>query len=124
MMGININDKTQDFTGQILAGIKTIETRRTESLRPYVGQRVGIVRTGLGKATLVGYATVGEAVVYDTVEAFRADLDRHCVAAGSAFDIQPGGRKVGYPLTQVEALDVPVIVRSRGIIARNIDGLM
>ena len=50
MVGININDKTQDFTGQILRGEKTVETRRTNSLRPYVGKRVGIVRTGRGRA--------------------------------------------------------------------------
>ena len=44
MMGINVNDKTQDYTGQILRGEKIVETRRTQSLRPYVGQRIGIVR--------------------------------------------------------------------------------
>ena len=48
--GININDKTQPFTDQILHGQKTIETRNTPTLHPHVGKRVGIVRTGKGPA--------------------------------------------------------------------------
>ena len=39
MMGININCKHQDFIGEILSGKKTIETRNTPSLDPYLGQR-------------------------------------------------------------------------------------
>jgi len=119
MMGININSRHQDFTGQILAGEKTMETRRTQSLRPYVGRRVGIVRTGCGQAMLVGYATVGEAIHYGTVEEFRADEGRHRVAAGSRFDWSPGG-KYGYALLDVVACD-PVPVTSRGIVARRVD---
>ena len=103
MMGVNINDKCQDFTGQILRGEKTIETRNTRSLDPYIGERVGLVRTGVGKATLVGYATVGEPVVYDSVAKFRRDYDKHLVAPGSAFDIKDG-LKYGYPLMQVESI--------------------
>ena len=92
LMGININDKCQDFTGQILRGEKTIETRKTRSLDPYIGERIGLIRTGIPKqkATLVGYATVGEPVVYDSVAKFRRDYDKHLVAPGSAFDIKDG----------------------------------
>lgn len=118
MMGININDKTQDFTGQILRGEKTIETRRKNSLRPYVGKRVGIVRTGRGPATLVGFATIGEPVRYETVEQFAADYARHRVAAGSPHDSGPDG-KLGYPLLDVQATE-PRPVTSRGIVARKI----
>jgi len=119
MMGININDECQDFTGQILRGEKTIETRKTRSLDPYIGERVGLVRTGVGKATLVGYATVGEPVVYDSVAKFRRDYDKHLVAPGSAFDIKDG-LKYGYPLMQVEAVE-PRQVESRGIVARRLN---
>jgi SAM-dependent methyltransferase len=118
-MGININDECQDFTGQILRGEKTIETRKTRSLDPYIGERVGLVRTGVGKATLVGYATIGEPVVYDSVAKFRRDYDKHLVAPGSAFDIKDG-LKYGYPLMQVEAVD-PRQVESRGIVARRLN---
>ena len=58
MIGININDKHQLFTEQILNGSKTIETRSSKSLHPYIGKMVGIIRTGKGKATLVGYITI------------------------------------------------------------------
>ena len=119
MMGININDKCQDFTGQILRGEKTIETRKTRSLDPYIGERVGLIRTGVGKATLVGYATVGEPVVYDSVAKFRRDSDKHLVAPGSAFDIKDD-LKYGYPLMQVEEVE-PQVVESKGIVARRIN---
>ena len=119
MMGININDSTQDFTGQILRGEKTIETRSTRSLDPYIGERVGIVRTGVGKATLVGYATVGEPVSYDSVAKFRRDYDKHLVAPGSAFDMKDR-LKYGYPLMQVESVE-PREIESRGIVARRIN---
>jgi SAM-dependent methyltransferase len=118
-MGININDECQDFTGQILRGEKTIETRKTRSLDPYIGERVGLVRTGVGKATLVGYATIGEPVVYNSVAKFRRDYDKHLVAPGSAFDIKDG-LKYGYPLMQVDAVD-PRQVESRGIVARRLN---
>ena len=39
-VGININDKTQDFTDQILRGEKTIETRPINSLKSLIGKRV------------------------------------------------------------------------------------
>jgi hypothetical protein len=118
MMGININDKTQAYTSQILAGTKTVETRRTQSLRPYVGRRVGIVRTGVGTATLVGYATVGEPIWYGTPAEFASDYTRHLVGAGSPHDCGPGG-KWGYPLLDVIACE-PVPVTSRGIVARRL----
>jgi hypothetical protein len=118
MMGININDKTQDFTAQILRGEKTVETRRTNSLRTYVGQRVGIVRTGRGRATLVGYATIGEPIRYETRKQFAADYARHRVAAGSPHDCGPEG-KFGYVLIDVEATP-PRPVTSRGVVARKI----
>jgi len=118
-MGININDECQDFTGQILRGEKTIETRKTRSLDPYIGERVGLIRTGVGKATLVGYATIGEPVVYDSVAKFRRDYDKHLVAPGSAFDIKDG-LKYGYPLMQVEPI-TPKLVQSKGIVARKLN---
>lgn len=61
---LNINDKSEKFTSQILSGEKTIETRNIKSLHPYIGKRVGIVRTGKGVATLVGYVTVGHPIFY------------------------------------------------------------
>ena len=118
MMGININDKTQPFTAQILSGEKIIETRRKNSLRPYVGKRVGIVRTGRGPAMLVGFATIGSPIVYENRKQFAADFDRHRVKRGSPHDCGREG-KIGYPLTDVKAT-TPRRVNSLGIVARKI----
>lgn len=119
MMGVNINDKKHPFTQMILLGEKTIETRRARSLDSVIGKRVGIVRTGLGKATLVGYATIGNPVWYETQTDFRNDFDKHRVPAGSDFD-HDGSGKWGYPVLNVEPV-TPKIVTSRGIVLRRID---
>ena len=116
--GININDKAQAFTDQILSGEKTIETRRTNSLRPYIGQRVGIIRTGKGKALLVGFAVIGEPIFYGTKAEFSADFKRHLVSDKSKFRFKRGG-KFGYPLTKVTRCN-PTPVKSRGIVARKL----
>lgn len=103
---VNINDEGADFTGMILRGEKTIETRDTpRSLRPFVGKRVGLVSTGKkGPAQLVGSAVVGEPKFYRTEAEFRADFDLHRVEPGSEYDIGPNG-KWGYPLSEVRSLD-------------------
>ena len=106
--GVYINSKTQPFTDQILSGEKTIETRSKPTLDTAVGERVGIIRSGRGTSVVVGYATIGERIAYDTVEAFRADEDKHLVKKGSEFDTK--GKKYGYPLLDVsrEANPYPV----------------
>lgn len=116
--GVNINDRAQPFTDQILSGQKTIETRRTNSLRPYIGQRVGIIRTGKGKAMLVGFMDIGMPVFYATKEEFRADFGRHLVGDKGQFRFRRGG-KFGYPVSNVTRCE-PVPVKSRGIIARKL----
>jgi len=115
-IGININDKHQDFTGLILAGQKTSETRITHSLKPYVGKTVGIVRTGKGKATLVGTMKIGEPKFYKTSKDFDADFDKHQVGKDSPHYIGPEG-KYGYPLSEVKPVK-PVVLKSKGIIGR------
>jgi hypothetical protein len=118
-MGVNINDSETDWTGMILRGEKTIETRNSDSLRAYVGKSVGIVRTGKGKATLVGYMTIGEPIHYTTNESFRSDYKRHRVGIGSMFDIGPNG-KFGYPLLDVSPTRERILT-TRGIVSRNIE---
>jgi hypothetical protein len=114
--GIGINDADQDFTGQILAGEKTMETRRPNSLKPYIGKTVGIVRTGKGKATLVGVMKVGEPKFYKTRKEFDADFDKHRVGKDSVHYIGPEG-KYGYPLTEVKPVK-PRVLKSTGHVAR------
>ena len=117
--GININDEFQDFTGQILRGEKTIETRPSRSLDSRIGKRTGIIRTGVGKATHVGYAVIGEPVVYDSVAKFRRDYKKHLVAPGSEHDIKDG-LKYGYPLMQVETV-TPKELTSQGRVIRQLN---
>ena len=121
MMGINVRcDSGMDYAGLIADGAKTLETRRTNSLRPWIGQRVGIVRTGRGKAHLVGYAVIGEPVMLDHA-AFREAEDRHLVPSGSAYDAQAGETKYCYPMRDAERLNAPTPVTTRGIIARKLE---
>ena len=121
MIGINVRcDSGMDYAGLIVDGAKTLETRRTNSLRPWVGQRVGIVRTGRGKAHLVGYAVIGEPIVMDNA-AFRQAEDRHLVPFGSAYDAQAGETKYCYPMRDAERLTAPEPVTTRGIIARKLE---
>jgi hypothetical protein len=115
-IGININDSTQAFTTQILAGQKTIETRPTNSLRPYVGKTVGIVRTGQGKATLVGTMKIGEPKFYKTKKDFDADRKKHLVSPGSPHYITAAG-KYGYPLSEVRPVK-PIELDTKGIVGR------
>lgn len=122
--GININDKEQDFTGQILRGEKTIETRdQNRSLAPYVGKRVGIISTGKGPAMLRGLADIGDPVEYKTPEEFRAAQGMHQVTPESLYDIKEGKSKFGYPLSNIEELPVPQPVPRSGRVASNIEGI-
>ena len=115
MIGININDKYESFTEMIFSGEKTIETRKTPSLNPYIGQRVGIIKTGKGKAILVGFVTIGKPVHYETEESFRKDESKHRVLKGSKYD----NGKWGYPLIN-PLKTTKRYINSRGIIARKI----
>ena len=121
MIGINVRcESGLDYAWLIVDGAKTLETRRTNSLRPWIGQRVGIVRTGRGKAPLVGYAVIGEPVMLDHA-AFRQAEDRHLVPFGSAFDALAGETKYCYPMRDAERLNAPTPVTTRGIIARKLE---
>ena len=116
--GFNINDKKQAFTEQILTGVKTEETRRSHSLDSLIGKRVAIIRTGRGKATIVGTCTIDGFTEYRNKEDWGAAYNRHRVERGSKYDFT--GFKVGYVLRNVQRLADPVPCNSRGIVIRNI----
>jgi hypothetical protein len=121
-MGINVRYDAGsgiDYAEEIVSGRKTLETRNTDSLRPYVGQRVGIVRTGRGPSEAIGAVTIGEPISANQAE-FDSARDQHLVPAGSAFDIEPGGTKFMYPMLSPEIFDQPVTV-GKGIVARKLD---
>ena len=109
-----------DYADEILSGNKTFETRNTDSLRPYVGQRIGIARTGAGEAKALGSAEIGEPIVVDEAT-FRTMQDQHLVPPGTDFDIKPGGTKYLYPVSNPERFDTPKSV-GHGIVSRKILG--
>lgn len=94
-----------------------METRNRNTLKSLIWKRVGVIRTGRGKAMLVGYVTIREVIKYEDVDSFRADYVKHRVPQGSRYDIK--GIKYGYVLDAPERCD-PVEVTSRGIVIRNI----
>lgn len=116
--GFNINDKEQAFTEQILAGVKTEETRKSHSLDSLIGKRVAIIRTGRGKAVIVGTCTIEGFTEYRNEEDWSAAYNRHRVERGSKYDFTDF--KVGYVLRDVQRLTDPVPCKSRGIVIRNI----
>jgi len=119
-IGININDSTAPWTDLILDGKKKIETRNVPTLDPYIGKRVGIIKTGTGKAHLVGFVDIVSKKEYQTLEEFRKDEHLHLVRASTFFDFDQDKKKIGYFLENPERLSVPITINSRGIVSRKI----
>lgn len=121
--GINVrSDKNAGirYADEIVDGNKVYETRDSDSLRPYVGKRVAIVRTGEGEARAIGEVTVGKPIVVGH-QKFHKMRDQHLVPKGSEFDIKPGSTKHLYPMSD------PVRYKEerevgRGIVSRKVLG--
>ena len=116
LMGINIRNSDVPYADHVVDGKKKFETRNTNSLKPYIGKRVAVVRTGQGPAQAIGEMTVGEPMVVDEKK-FRELQPQHLVTEGSEFDIKPGGTKHLYPVIDPVRYDSPKSV-GHGIIAR------
>ena len=117
-IGVNINDDVAPFTEYILNGEKTIETRNTPTLRPYVGKRIGIIKTGKKiKATLVGYVNIDKEIVYDSKEKFDKDYSKHLVGGDSPYFFD--NIKFGYSLKDPERIS-PTPITSKGIVSRKL----
>lgn len=120
-MGINVrSDGNIDYAGLIIDGKKKYESRQTDSLRPYVGKTVAIVRTGKGPAVAIGQVTVGEPIVVDA-EKFDKMRKLHLVPQGSKFDIGIDATKYLYPMINPIRWDNEKLVKQKGIVARKID---
>lgn len=116
MDGININCKKQDFIAEIFNGMKTVETRDTNSLKSHIGQRVYLIRTGCGKAVIVGEATIGEPVHWTSESDFDLDYPLHRVGKDSPYYIH--GEKYGYPMLNPVKYDQEYPVTAKGIVIR------
>lgn len=121
-IGINVNQGGSSFADKIISGEKKFETRESDSLRSYVGKRVGIIRTGEGKAKAIGDVTLGEPIVISSPEEFAKLRDLHLVPEGSKFDIKKGGVKYLYPIENPVAYEVEKDVAKYGIVSRKILG--
>lgn len=119
--GVNINDRDAPYTNMILDGTKTIETRKTNSLKSLVGQRVGIIRTGVGKAVIIGYVDITGVIKYETETEFRLDFDKHKVKAGSKYDIKPNEIKYGYILKNPKRCEPKIAPKGGRVIRKNIE---
>jgi len=119
MTAVNVrNELNNKFADLIVSGQKSIETRRTRSLDPLVGQRVKILRTtGKGdEARIVGEVTIGEPIEYKTKTEFAKDYNKHLVDDDSDFTFQDGG-KFGYPMLNPERYDTPYpMPKRKGIV--------
>jgi GNAT superfamily N-acetyltransferase len=119
-IGINVrSDGNIDYASLIVDGKKKYESRRTDSLRPYVGKTVGIVRTGNGPAVAIGQVTIGEPIIVD-VEKFNKLRNQHLVPQGSKFDIDSDSTKYLYPMIDPVRWDNEKTIKHRGIVSRKI----
>lgn len=120
-MGIGINirsTKNRRYALDIAQGFKTLETRNSDSLRAYVGERVGLIETGRGRAMLVGFATVGDPIEISSTD-FDDHYESHLVAPGDDFYPEPGSSKKCYPMLNAESCE-PRVIYSFGIRSRKI----
>lgn len=121
-LGINVRQDRDgtDYASLIASGQKSYESRESRSLDPYVGKRVGLVRTGAGPASLVGYAEVGTPIEANE-STFNELREEHLVPKGSTFDIKEGQTKFLYPMLNPESVAPQELPSSsRGIVARDI----
>jgi len=120
MMGINVrNTKDKPFADLIVDGLKTIETRESNSLHPYVGKRIAIVRTGEGKAFAIGEVTITGFMWTNSKSTFDDYAPLHMVNKENAFYIKQSIGKYMYFLENAVRYQTPVAV-GKGIVARQL----
>ncbi|MFZ9661402.1 MAG: hypothetical protein ACO29O_05935, partial [Chitinophagaceae bacterium] len=120
-MGINVASDLKagrHYADLIVDGHKKYESRETDSLRPYVGKHMSIVRTGAGKSKAIGSAHIGEPIIVDE-NRFRELEPEHMVTKGSTFDIKPGQKKYLYPISNPSRYSKEYDV-DHGIVARKV----
>ena len=120
VMGINVatdRKASRSYADLIVDGHKTLESRNSDTLRPYVGKRVAIVRTGEGPAKAIGEVTIGEPMVVNK-KRFRELEHQHFVPEGSSFDINTPTKHL-YPMHNPERYEQERDV-GHGIISRKV----
>jgi predicted transcriptional regulator len=120
IIGINVRDDGDiHYADLIVDGKKKYESRRTNSLNPYIGKTVGIIRTGNRPAVAIGQATIGEPIIVDA-DKFDKLRNQHLVPKNSKFDIDIDGTKYLYPMINPIRWDVEKPIKHKGIVSRKI----
>jgi predicted transcriptional regulator len=117
MIGINVRNADIAFADLIVDGVKTIETRDSKSLHPYIGKTVAIVRTGQGKAFAIGQVKIVKCSLVTDALAFDDVYDQHLVAKHSIFYIKDA--KYMYHLSDAVRYEAPKPV-GFGIVSRKV----
>ena len=117
MIGINVKNTDVAFADLIVDGIKTIETRDSKSLHPYLGKTVAIVRTGQGKAYAIGQVKIVGFTVATVQCTFDDAYKQHLVKKDSIFYIKDA--KYMYHLTNAVRYETPKPV-GLGIVSRKV----
>ena len=101
---VNIrNEPGSPYADWIVDGRKSIETREKPTLDRLIGRRVKVIRTGAGKAQVIGEITITGSKQYLTKSQFMDDKGKHMVSDTSRFAIR--STKVGYTLSDPERYD-------------------
>ena len=122
MIGINVSNKGQRFADLIVDGLKTIETRSSDSLHPFVGKRVSIIRTGEGTACAIGEVTITGWTWTDDKAQFDGWYDAHKVDASDKYYIGQAGKYL-YILADAVRYDIPKPVAKYGMVSRKVEAL-
>ena len=113
MFFIHVNDTVAPYTDLIFELLKLWETRPKDTLGCFVDQRVGVIRTGKGLATIMGTVEIAEKR-WCNKEEFEALREWHRVPKGSIHDIGESGGKWCYRLKNARKLDKPIVIGSKG----------
>ena len=120
MIGFNVNDDLVPFTDLILQGIKTIETRNSNTLKSIIGEPVGLIKTSKkNKALLVGIVKLSDPIIYKTEKQFKQDFEKHRIKDCNLYGFK-NGIKYGYPVKVLKVFKTPKQVQSFGIVLRKI----
>lgn len=118
MIGVNVRSDEKRYALLICTGEKLIETRSKNVFKSHIGERVYIIETGVGVATIIGEATIGEPKIYQTREEIINDVGLHLVDVNSKYF---GRIKYGYPMLNPCLYEKPFMTSSKGRVIRKIN---
>ena len=99
---IFINSKEYPFVKWIIDGSKRYETRNSNTLGAFVGQRVLIAETGHGRPLVKCSAVIAESIEIRSYNEWRTFISAYDVPLFSSYDWKPDTkRKVIYKLSDV-----------------------